>query len=101
MNNLMILLVLTSTFMVSACSESQESAGAAQGNEVQALIDQATAADQLARQRQHAWTLTSDLLQDAIIAQGANDEVAAKVAAERALFTANAALAQADKEQQA
>jgi len=99
MNNLMILLLLTSTFVVSGCSESQESGVAAQGNAVQSLIDQAIAADQLAQQRQHAWIITDELLQDAITAQAANDEVAAKAAAERALFTANAALAQADKEQ--
>ena len=99
MNNLMILLLLTLTFVVSGCSESQESGVAAQGNEVQSLIDQAIAADQLAQQRQHAWIITDELLQDAITAQAANDEVAAKAAAERALFTANAALAQADKEQ--
>ena len=99
MNNLMILLLLTLTFVVSGCSEPQESGVAAQGNEVQSLIDQAIAADQLAHQRQHAWIITDELLQDAITAQAANDEVAAKAAAERALFTANAALAQADKEQ--
>lgn len=93
------LLLASLVILIFGCSEPKDVKSAVQQQDVQSILDAARAANDLAHQRQHAWTITGKLLADATAALNANDEGTALVAAQRALFTANAAIAQADQEQ--
>ena len=110
MHKAKLICVVGALMLTSACSQPEPEsvdavpeASAAVVPEASAavVIDQARAAYELARQKQHAWTLTGDLIESASVALAKNDETQALVDAKRALFTANASLAQAEKEQQA
>ena len=65
------------------------------------IIAEAQAAHQTAIDQQHAWSKTSQLLASAKDKLHRGDESAARVDAQRALFTANASVAQADREKHA
>ena len=65
------------------------------------IIDEAQAAHQMAIDQDHAWTKTSQLLGSAKDKLASGDESAARVDARRALFTANASVAQANREKNA
>lgn len=65
------------------------------------IIDEAQAAHQTAIDQEHAWTKTSQLLTSAKDKLASGDESAARVDAQRALFTANASVAQANREKDA
>lgn len=98
MHKATLICVVGALMLTSACGE-PESVDAVSEATAAMVIDQARAAYKLARQKQHAWTLTADLIESASVALANNDETQALVAAKRALFTANASLAQAEKEQ--
>jgi len=100
MHKTKLICVVGALMLASACGE-PESVDAVPEATAAVVIDQARAAYELARQKQHAWTLTGDLIESASVALAKNDETQALVDAKRALFTANASLAQAEKEQQA
>jgi hypothetical protein len=104
MHKARLICVVVALMLTSACGRSEsepESVDALPEATAAVVIDQARAAYELARQKQHAWTLTADLIESASIALANNDEAQALVDAKRALFTANASLAQAEKEQHA
>lgn len=65
------------------------------------IIDEAQGAHQTAFDQDHAWTITAQLLASAKDKLASGDENAAMVDAQRALFTANASVAQANKEKNA
>ena len=65
------------------------------------IIDEAQVAHQTAFDQDHAWTITAQLLASAKDKLARGDENAAMVDAQRALFTANASVAQANKEKNA
>ncbi len=65
------------------------------------IIDAAQGAHQTAFDQDHAWTITAQLLASAKDKLASSDENAAMVDAQRALFTANASVAQANKEKNA
>jgi hypothetical protein len=100
MHKVKLICVVGALMLTSACGE-PESVDAVPEATAAVVIDQARVAYELARQKQHAWTLTADLIDSAGVALANNDEVQALVDAKRALFTANASLAQAEKEQHA
>jgi hypothetical protein len=104
MHKARLICVVVALMLTSACGRSEsepESVDALPEATAAVVIDQARAAYELARQKQHAWTLTAGLIESASIALANNDETQALVDAKRALFTANASLAQAEKEQHA
>jgi hypothetical protein len=68
---------------------------------VLAIIDEARAAHQTAIEQDHAWTRTSQLLASARDKLAMGDESAARADAQRALFTADASVAQANREKNA
>ena len=100
MHKTKLICVVGALMLTSACGQ-PESVDVVPEAAAAVVIDQAQAAYELARQKQHAWTLTADLIESASVALANNDESQALVDAKRALFTANASLAQAEKEQQA
>ena len=65
------------------------------------IIDEAQVVHQTAFDQDHAWTITAQLLASAKDKLASSDENAAMVDAQRALFTANASVAQANKEKNA
>ena len=95
-----LMFVVGTLMLTAACSE-PKSVGVVADSGAAVVIEQARAAYVLAQQKQHAWTMTGELIEAADKALAQNDEGQALVAAKRALFTANASLVQADKEQQA
>ena len=104
MHKAKLICVVGALMLTSACGQPEsepESVDAVPEASAAVVIDQARAAYELARQKQHAWTLTADLIESASVALASNDETQALVDAKRALFTANASLAQAEKEQHA
>jgi len=106
MHKARLVCVVVALMLTSACGQPEpeselESVNAVPEASAAMVIDQARAAYELARQKQHAWTLTADLIESASVALASNDEAQALVDAKRALFTANASLAQAEKEQHA
>lgn len=69
-----------------------------QADDASALIAEAEALQQEARDKLYAWVATSRFIDQAKAAQSSGDSVKAKVFAERAISLANASLAQATKE---
>ena len=65
------------------------------------IIDEAQTAHQTAIDQDHAWTKTSQFLASAKGKLARGDESAARADAQRALFTANASVAQANREKNA
>ena len=107
MNKKTLLVFVCVSSMVFGCAEREASSSdagtsteeASNVESVQAVIEQAEAAYAMAKEKQHAWTVTTRLLEAARKAQASGDESAAMVAANRALFTAEASIAQADSEE--
>jgi hypothetical protein len=65
------------------------------------IIDAAQTAHQMAIDQDHAWTKTSQFIASAKDKLARGDESAARADAQRALFIANASVAQADRENNA
>ncbi|MCH7743894.1 MAG: hypothetical protein IIB71_14660 [Proteobacteria bacterium] len=66
--------------------------------DIQPILDRARAAYKAAKEKDHAWIVTARLLVSANEALIAGDTETAMVDAKRALFTAQASVAQAEKE---
>ena len=88
------------SFLLVACSERQ-TGFADKPVSVQDIISEAQATHQMAMDEDHAWIKTSQLLESAKSKLTSGDESAAMVDAQRALFTANASLAQVAREKKA
>lgn len=69
--------------------------------EVEQIIAQANETYQLAKEKQHAWTVTGRLLTSARAELQQGEVEAAKMTAQRALFTAEASVAQAKTQAEA
>jgi hypothetical protein len=65
------------------------------------IIDEAQIAHQTAIDQDHAWTKTSQFIRSAKDKLARGNEIAARTDAQRALFTANASVAQANREKDA
>jgi hypothetical protein len=65
------------------------------------IIDEAQTAHQTAIDQDHAWTKTSQFIRSAKDKLARGNEIAARTDAQRALFTANASVAQANREKDA
>ena len=70
-------------------------------NDVRSILGQAESAYAAAEAKNHAWVITGRLLTSASEALEAGNEAAAMVEAKRALFTAQASVTQANKEETA
>jgi len=70
----------------------------AQADDTAALISEAEALQQEARDKLHAWVATTRFIDQARAAQSAGDTGQAREFAERAISLANASLAQATRE---
>ena len=75
-----------------------DSKGESEPIAVDALIEEAQAAHQIAEQKQHGWIATVKLIDSARELLAAGDEPRARQVATRALETAHASVAQAENE---
>ena len=95
------------TLLLVACAEPDSGSGSGDKTvsdkpmSVLDIIDEAQAAHETAIEQDHAWTKTSQLLASAKDKLASGDESAAMEDAQRALFTANASVAQANREKNA
>jgi hypothetical protein len=109
MNRSILLLGVCSLSLLGACSKPpvadspantvQTIPATGDAASIQATIDEAQAKLLEARQLQHAWSSTAELLQSANTALQNGDLESARTDSKRALLTANASLAQAKKQQ--
>jgi hypothetical protein len=88
------------SFLLASCAE-PETISADKPVSVLDIISEAQAAHLTAIEYDHAWTKTSQLLASAKNKLAMGDESAARADAQRALFTANASVAQANREKNA
>ncbi len=97
-----VLPVFFMVFLLASCADSEETlpADAAQES-VQNIISQAETAYEEAKRLGHAWTKTNGFLQEARSALAAGNKIEARMAADRALFTARASVNQANREKDA
>lgn len=113
MINLRLFVGIWSLLMTVACTQpDQDTTATAAGSvnetltsatgiaveDIQPILDRARAAYKAAKEKDHAWIVTARLLVSANEALIAGDAETAMVDAKRALFTAQASIAQAEKE---
>ena len=79
-------------------AETVTAATAAAGEDIKGVLMRAESAYRVAKEKDHAWIVTDRLLASANAALTAGNEERAMVDAKRALFTAQASIAQANKE---
>lgn len=86
------------TTATGSVNETLTSATGTAVEDIQPILDRARAAYKAAKEKDHAWIVTARLLVSANEALIAGDAETAMVDAKRALFTAQASIAQAEKE---
>jgi len=101
-NRLRLFAIFLPLVLLVACAEPEKSPSADAAREtVQEVISKAEATYQEAKSLGHAWTKTSGFIHAAKSALAAGNKEDAKIAADRALYTARASVNQANKEKDA